>query len=291
MAPDTTRAERSPRVGGAQYAAGVETFASDLRRSLAALRVRQWAPFALLPLGAVAPGELPAGVAAAALGSAAGSLAFAYGLNARADAPSDAPGAKNPLAGGEPPRTLAPVLALAVLGAAALTAPLGPQGQAALGVSLLGGWLYSGPARLKARPGFGLLGNHAIFLPLLYLGPGATPGRPALTLALLVLLTQNQLLHELADRAEDRRAGDRTTALWLGPDRVDAVVRGTGLLGAALLGGLAAFGGWGPLPLALGLLAATVVGTLPRDPATLRRVHGRVALGAGALGYLGALVG
>lgn len=195
-----------------------------------ALRARQWWYFAAAPLAAQPDSlaALPPAVLAAAL-----ALGYGFGLNAITDRATDRDQVKNPLAGLESPH---PSVAAWVLGAAAAAAGmawlLGPFSATAMAVSLLASTLYSVGPRLKGRPLWGAVANAAIFTPLLGLGGSAlAPLLPAVG-AFALLLTQNQLIHEVADRAEDEERGDRTTARTLGPRRTWWVAISLGPLAA-----------------------------------------------------------
>ncbi len=263
------------------------------------LRFGQWWYFAPLPLaGLVAPG-VRAPLAPAALlrhtllcGVAGLLLAFAYGLNAITDRRTDSDPAKNPLAGAlrVPLAASAVVLGTAV-GALGLAWVLDPLAAAAAGCSLAAAVLYSAGPRLKRFPLLGLLANLAIFAPLPFLGLSQFAPRPPLFDALvgvfLVLLTQNQLLHELADAPDDARAGDRTTARWLGARRTSALL---GVLGAAGVGLALA---WATTP-AEGVVGATLAaaGTAVAlwpgaAPLRRRRQHRLVSLAGGTAYVLG----
>jgi hypothetical protein len=216
----------------------------EVRLSVRALRAGQWWYF--VPVVA-ASARTAAGFALGAV-SAAACLAFAYGLNAVTDRHADASARKNPLVGAAVPRALT---ALLLLGAAVGVA----LGGAAAAASIAAGFLYSAGPRLKCIPFVCTAANAAIFVPLLFAGREAEPPL-GLLVAFLALLTQNQLVHELADLPEDGRAGVRTTAGLLGARASLVLVGGIGALGAAalnatpadaavvLLGGLLA-AGWG----------------------------------------------
>ena len=104
------------------------------------------------------------------------------------------------------------VLALVAVGLAAT----GPW--VTLAATLLArssGIVYSVGPRLKRYPVVGTLTNATNFTPLLWVGlpaSGATDGTMILTQAFLLLLLQNQLLHEAADRDDDLRGGHRSIA-------------------------------------------------------------------------------
>jgi 4-hydroxybenzoate polyprenyltransferase len=128
----------------------------------------------------------------------------------------------------------------------------------------------------------GLLANHAIFLPLLFpaVKPGAAPvGLWLLAPVFALLLTQNQLLHEESDAAEDEAAGVTTTARRLG-------VRGVRWAVLALAAGIvvagALAGGGAVIGVCVVGAAATAAVGLSGHPASLRRRAHR---------YLAAMVG
>ncbi|MBZ5711340.1 UbiA family prenyltransferase [Nannocystis pusilla] len=276
--PWTERASGAP--GGARPGR-----AGQLVLGLRALRAGQWAHFVPLPL-AGAPlqdmlsGTCPIGPVLWACLAGALCLACAYGLNAHADRASDGRG-KNPLAGAAVgPAALVPAIACGLLAAVA-AARSGGLGPAAL--SLAAGGFYSAGPRLKRWPGVGTLANVAIFAPLLALvGAPRTPGFWGMSAVFAGLLLQNQLVHERADEAEDRRAASYTTAQWLGRAGVAAAGRGLALAGslaAALL-----LGPWAALCGAAGLVVGA--GQIGRaDAAAARRRHRTLALVTGAAIY------
>ena len=103
-----------------------------------------------------------------------------------------------------------------------------------------------------------------------------------------VLLTQNQLVHELADQGEDILAGDKTTGQWLGKTStlLFCSLAGMGGAGAAL---------FLPSPMnivgCLGLVAATVViVACSQAPPRARRIHRWVSVVSGAAYYVATLV-
>jgi 4-hydroxybenzoate polyprenyltransferase len=260
-----------------------------------ALRARQWAHFALLPLAGLPPPSeiaLPGLDARIARGIAVASLAlaFAYGLNAITDRDMDASADKNPLAGQRGPltRVVAAVVACGVL-ALALAASGGtvPLGAAAL--SIAASTLYSAGPRLKAKLLVGTACNVAIFAPLLLVAlppAGPPPAFAHLALVFTGLLLQNQLLHERADEEEDARGRVRTTARALGER---GVVWAIALLGAAAAGAGALIAPSAPIALAsAAALAAGAAAALPASaPAAHRRaLHRLVALAGGAVVFL-----
>ena len=267
-----------------------------LRKGIAALRVRQWLHFTVLPAaalghGAAARGELE--VARGALIAAFG-LAYAYGLNAITDRATD-DRRKNPLSGDPsvPPAVAAAVVACGLV-ALALAASGSLVACVAALVCVLAGTAYSAGPRLKAIPVVGTLTNVAIFAPLLAVGLGEAP-RPAafdaLAWAFVASLLQNQLLHELADADEDRRASVVTTARLLGPRGTSAAVALLGLGGAsggALLSASAA------QAIAVVLLfGATTLAAFARGwaPDARRRRHRWIGLTGGGVVFAAAWIG
>src|SRR5262249_19989840 len=112
--------------------------------------------------------------------------------------------------------------------------------------------VYSVGPRLKRIPVLGTLANTTNFAPLLWVGiaaPRAPLGMAPLTLAFTCLLLQNQLLHEAADRDEDRRGQIRTSVLVFGP-------RACAVAPALLGGGAALIAAW---PAALSWLPWVIV--------------------------------
>jgi 4-hydroxybenzoate polyprenyltransferase len=256
---------------------------------LRAVRARDWAHFALLPLAAYEPARGWEGVAAIARGVAIACFVLAYGylLNAIADRRTDRPG-KNPLAAGEVLDARAGVLCLvaAAVGASALGPPVV---RLATAVCLVSGAAYSIGPRIKRIPVLGTVSNASSFAPLLWVGSVGDqilPWMPAVTLAFVCLLLQNQLLHEAADQTEDCAARVQTTVLWLGKGRAALLA---GLFGAGLIAvALRAAGPAGAV-----LLAVVFVASFPlllalhgRDASKMawaRRVHRVCALVTGAV--------
>ena len=268
---------------------------------LRAMRFPQWWHFLTLPLAPLAAAGSVGSAAIrplvlATLG-AAGCLAFAFGLNAVTDRSGDRSRRKNPLAGRRhvPATVHVAIAASAVLGLCS-SALLGTISLLAAGLSLVSGLAYSAGPRLKARPGLGTACNALIFTPLLALGASrAALSGPLLGLAgvFAVLLTQNQLLHEIADREEDVGAGSRTSAGVLGPRRARALAAALGLLGAVVALVAGAFG-LGALDLravgaAAGLLLGSAVTLWPAPTPTVARTRHRWASAAILGGLLLAL--
>jgi 4-hydroxybenzoate polyprenyltransferase len=261
------------------------------------LRTRDWLRFAVLPWAAIdgaalqAPG--PTGTRLAVATACAGlALAYAYGLNTLADRGSDRSLTKNPLAGVGPLPADA-LLCVTLAGALALGASLwlGPLAIAATAASLAGATLYSVGPRCKALPVAGLLANTGIFVPLLGLAirPPLPAGFALLATTFAVLLVQNQLLHELAERAEDAGAGDVTTARLLGERGTRRAVATLGVMGSGLALALAGVTPRAGIAMAL-CVAATVVGLRPGATARQRVQHRHFCMVGGAALFLCGLV-
>jgi 4-hydroxybenzoate polyprenyltransferase len=256
-------------------------------------RVPHFAHFLLLPLAGYDP-RLPLVETALSLGRgvliAFSVLAFGYLLNSMSDRHMDASVEKNPLAGGEPSPSHR--LALAALLTAALGLSLtGPWPVLAAAAICLGsGVVYSVGPRLKRIPVLGTLANTTNFAPLLWVGiagSGAPSGMAKLTLAFTCLLLQNQLLHEAADRDEDRRGRVHTSVLVFGPRASAAAAAllgagaalsaaGTGALSGLAFGIAPVFGAAFPLALAR-------FGEDARAMARTRIVHRACCVVTGAL--------
>src|SRR5439155_18694411 len=103
------------------------------------------------------------------------------------------------------------------------------------GVSLVAATLYSGG--LKRLPVMGTVVNVLIFVPLPLLAAVGPPSSGMLFLiyCFYVLVTQNQILHEIADSEEDVAAGVRTTGVAIGATGVRLVAVVLGPLAALLL--------------------------------------------------------
>ncbi len=213
------------------------------RRALRSVRSPHWWYFTPLPLtslvGDVA-GDLDTivrcvcGMAVTAL-----CLAYAYGLNGITDRGMDRNAAKNSLAGLDGvPRDAALLVGGCAIGALGIAAAMTPVALLGAAVSLVAGTLYSALLRLKRLPVIGTFVNVMIFAPLPFLAVSGYPSTAVLflTYCFWVLLTQNQILHEVSDAAEDEAAGVRTTGVVVGPTGVHAI--------AFLLGPLAAVPLW-----------------------------------------------
>ena len=174
----------------------------------------------------------------------------------------------------------APALAC---GGLALAAAVPSGGVAAAAVSVVAGAVYSAGPRIKRWPVIGSLANVAIFAPLLLLVGGArSAGFWGMFVVFAALLLQNQLIHERADAAEDRRAGVRTSAQVLG----DAGVAAAGRVLAGVGGATAVM--WLAWPAALAALGGLALGAWlmgKAEPAAARRRHRAVALATGAIVY------
>ena len=256
------------------------------------LRVRQWLVFSPLPAAGIArldevrgarAGEIAGAVVASSL-----ALAYAYGINAIFDRGTDLDGHKNVLAG----RQSVPLPAIASVAGAGLLAILagallGAGALVSIAASLAAGTVYSAGPRLKRFPAVGLTANLLIFAPLLF--TAVRPGSPSPALWLLVtvfalLVTQNQLLHEEGDAAEDEAAGAMTTGRWLGPRGVRGAV-------VALAAAIAACGVASRAPFSGGVCAVGAVATawigLWDHPARQRRqAHRYLAATIGAALFL-----
>lgn len=249
---------------------------SGMHAAWAVLRVRQWFIFVPLPAaGMVRPDELQGKRGLEVLGAVVVSglaLAYAYGINAIFDRASDEDPRKNVLAGQTRVPTAA-VVSVMFSGLLALCGAslLGRVAMWSVGASIAAGTLYSAGPRLKHFPVIGLLGNWAIFAPLMAaaLRLDSVPrGFSVLFAVFTLLVTQNQLMHEESDIAEDTLANAWTTARWLGE-------RGTRAALWALAIGIAAAGLLAPsLP---GLAICVVAGGLSAliasyvEPAKRRR--------------------
>ena len=246
-------------------------------------------PLVALDVGSWSRARFGAWEIVLALSCAAACLGFAYGLNAIAERRTDVCPRKNPLVGrpGDVPSAILRVGAASGL-ALLLAALLSSTALVAAGTSLVAGTLYSIGARAKAKPLVGLLFNGLIFVPLCFvLYDGAhVPQTFGCEVAIFVaLLTQNQLLHELADRHEDHRAQATTTAQLLGE---------TGTRWVAASFGVVVFGAaWLLQAPRLGLITAALLGAATvllcsrRDlaPSTARVLHRRLAVLGGAVLY------
>ncbi len=265
------------------------------------LRPKQWFYFCSLALAGMDPatilargGSTATGLlrAAVAVCCAAGLLGFAYGINAVADRRSDADPRKNPLSGRFETGS-ATVVWVVAAGTIALGLAVWSGGVAvvAAAISLVSACLYSTSLRAKRWPFIGLVFNIWIFLPLMGLALDRWSDRPAafdLWLTTFVaLLAQNQLLHESADAMEDNRAGDRTTAHFLGPTWTPVI--GVGIGAVACLGVV-----WlalHPLVYLLGCGVITVATAIlwwsRRQPGEARRLHRFACLVGGACLWAG----
>jgi 4-hydroxybenzoate polyprenyltransferase len=249
-----------------------------------ALRTRQWAHFAVLPLAGLhsfSAREAPRVLLAVAAASAA--LAYAYGINACADRGSDASVDKNPLVGlSETPSSVRAMVAISAILALIAAVPLGLDAVKLTVASLIAGTAYSVGPRLKALPLLGLVFNTAIFAPLLGLLhlPSAV-----LFIVFVGLLVQSQLLHEAADANEDELAGARTTARTLGTSSTRAVIALVAIptvvvavrVAPSLLSSVAA---------AAAIAAGTAASLVERDPAAGRALHRRVSIVAGGILFI-----
>jgi 4-hydroxybenzoate polyprenyltransferase len=228
---------------------------------------------------------------AVALAGAFAALSHAYLVNAVADRTTDTDIRKNSLIGmSSVPPFVFGIIAATFLLSLLLAAQLGLFSLICMALSLISGILYSVFPRLKGIPVAGQIGNAGIFFPLLFLAfPGFAdiPKHVALvSLAFLVMLYQNQMVHELADLEEDSRHGDRSTASLLGV-RGSRIAIGVGLLPVPmvlLVGGLS--------PLFLACSSSMVISTLIcliflGNPVRCRVLHRYFAITAGIILFLG----
>ncbi len=267
------------------------------RRAARALRGSGWWYFSLLPLISLVGG--PRGgddVVLRLMGSvvvAGLCLAYAYGFNGITDRGMDRDAAKNSLAGlVEVPREavlLVAACAVVALGSAAALTPVALVGTA---MSLVAATLYSAQPRLKAVPVVGTLVNGLIFAPLPFLASVGPPSAGMLFLAycFYVLVTQNQILHEISDSQEDATAGVRTTGMVVGPTGVRVIAVILGPLAALLLWCLHAAAWVTLVAAALGLCGGSMMVALgnAQRARRLRAAHRWYALALG--GVLFALV-
>lgn len=208
---------------------------------LRAMRFRHWAHFLLLPLASWEPsGEWTTGALALGRGIliAFFILAFGYLINGVSDRGLDSAPEKNPLIGHTPGARLSWMLA--GLATAALLLGASAPRPVFIGTvtGLTSGVLYSTGLRLKRFPVVGTALNVSNFAPLLFLGAATediAPWTLALGVAFTLLILQNQLLHEAADRLDDERGGVHTSAFCLGPVGTSAVVAALGVALTAFL--------------------------------------------------------
>ncbi len=232
--------------------------------------------------------RLAGGVLVAAL-----CLAYAYGFNGITDRGMDRNEAKNALAGlVAVPREAALLVAACAIAALAIAAALTPVALLGAGMSLVAATLYSAQPRLKRLPVVGTLVNVLIFVPLPLLtavGP-PSPGMLFLTYCFYVLLTQNQILHEIADSHEDLTAGVRTTGVVVGATGVRVIAVILGPLAALLLWRIQATASVALFAAALGLCGGTTMLALgdAQRARQLRVAHRWYSLAVG--GVLFALV-
>lgn len=198
------------------------------RRLVQAIRLRDWWHFLLLPLASGGP---PLAVARGVC-LAFAILAFGYLVNGLSDRGLDSDTRKNPLGSSGRPALVAAGFALLAL-VLSLSGPLVVT--LATVTSLAAGTVYSIGPRLKRFPLVGTLANAACFAPLLWLGvPDGAPRADLATLTALfvLLLLQNQLLHEAADRDDDARGRVLTTFRAIGrrPAALLAAALGVGMV-------------------------------------------------------------
>lgn len=263
-------------------------------RVFGALRIRHWVHFLVLPFAGLEP-SAPQGLGAAlrGVGIAFFVLAFGYLLNSIADRSMDRSVAKNPLAVGPAPGAHAHALLLLLAASAVgLSFAAPPVVVVATLVCLLSGLVYSVGPRLKGLPVVGTLLNVTNFAPLLWVGVAAHPGPslPTFTIVFSLLLVQNQLLHEAADREDDARGGLATTVRSLGVPAASVASAGLGLtlaLSVAVSDGAAwaAWAAWAAVVVFGGLFPWLLsrVGATPRAAVRVRIAHRFASAAFGAL--------
>lgn len=261
------------------------------RRAARALRGSGWWYFCLLPLISLVGDPRAGDDVLRLVGSvivAGLCLAYAYGFNGITDRGMDRDEGKNSLAGlVAVPLEAVLLVAACALVAVGIAAALTPVALVGTGMSLVASTLYSAQLRLKRLPVMGTLVNGLIFAPLPFLaavGP-PSPGMLFLACCFYVLVTQNQILHELMDSQEDATAGVRTTGVVVGPSGVRVIAVILGPLAALLLWRMQLTPSVALLTAAVGLCGgATMVGLGdPQRAARLRRAHRWYSLAFGAV--------
>lgn len=236
------------------------------RRARRALRATDWWYFSLLPLVSLVDGSGRAdGIVVRLLGSvvaAACCLAYAYGYNGITDRGMDRDQGKNALAGIDAfPREAAVLVTACALTALAIAAALTRVALLGVALSLLAGTLYSGHLRLKRLPVVGTLVNVLIFVPfplLALVGP-PSPAMFLLIYCFYVLVTQNQILHEVGDSEEDIAAGVRTTGVVVGVTGVRVIAVVLGPLAALVLWRWLGTASWSSTAAAVALCGGAVL--------------------------------
>ncbi len=261
------------------------------RRAGRALRAFDWWYFSLLPLVSLVGDPRSEDGVVRLVGSvlvAALCLAYAYGFNGITDRGMDRDAAKNALAGlAEVPREAALLVAACALGAVGIATALTPAALLGAGLSLVAATLYSAQPRLKRLPVVGTLVNVLIFVPLPLLAAVDRPSAGMLFLiyCFYVLLTQNQILHEVADSHEDVTAGVRTTGVVVGPTGVRVIAVILGPLAALLLWRLQGTASMALVAAALGMCGGATMVALgdARRAGRLRVVHRWYSLAVGGV--------
>ena len=264
---------------------------ADWRRAGRALRASGWWYFAALPLVVLVADPRGEGdVILRVLGSvlvAALCLGYAYGLNGITDRGMDRDVAKNSLAGlTAVPQEAVVLVAACALGAVAIAVALTPVALVGASVSLVAATCYSAYPRLKRLPVVGTVVNVLIFLPLPLLAVAGWPSLRTqfLTYCFWVLVTQNQILHEVADGREDAIGGVRTTGVVVGAVGLRVI--------AVILGPLCILPLWRIQAVSAALFAATLglcagatmVGLCtPQRAGQLRVAHRWFSLGVGVV--------
>lgn len=257
-----------------------------------ALRAPDWWYFSLLPLvSLVGDSRGDERVLARLVGGvlvAAFCLAYAYGFNGIMDRGMDRDVRKNALAGlAAFPYEAALLVAACGLAALGIAAALTLVALLGVGMSLLAATLYSGQPRLKRLPVVGTLVNVLIFVPLPLLAAAGPPswGMLLLIYCFYVLVTQNQILHEIGDSEEDLAAGVHTTSVVIGATGVRWIAVALGPLAGLLLWSLKASSSVGLMAAVLALCGgATIVARGDvRRAGRLRVVHRWYSIVVGAV--------
>ena len=205
------------------------TLSSQLRATVALMRLREVVPFVLVTtlLGANVGSARPGARLLVVLGGNLLTVAFAFMFNDVEDAPDDAltpaKAARNPISAGRlSPRVGYGASSAVALGGLALYAALGWWPLALGGVCLALGILYSWRrVRLKAIPVADLI-SHALMLAALQFLCAYTAFRPAdwawlgPCLFVVAISAYGQLYNQLRDLEGDRQAGIKHTVARVG---------------------------------------------------------------------------
>lgn len=192
----------------------------DHARDLVRLyRVRDWLHFLPLPMAGWIAGDTRAPTALAG-GVAAWAMALAYmsAVNQAFDDRLDRPG-KNPVGARLSRRTALLWSLPAALGSLVVSVAWAPSRWHVTALLLVAATAYSAPPRLKRVPLVGTLWNVVLALPGLTLADAPRAAHPsfgALAGTFSLMLLASQLIHEAADRDDDRVGGVSTIAVVAG---------------------------------------------------------------------------